>query len=145
EGFHEAIADYPEIEIIHNPVADWLKSKAIDQMKIALQAHSHIDLVYGHNDPMALGARLAAAQVGREEEMKFLGIDALWHEGVQAVIDGQLDATFWYPTCGREAIEYAIKILNGESVPKTVTLPTLLVTQENAQEFQNELKAASNS
>jgi len=143
EGFHDAIANSPEIEIIHNPVADWLKSKAIDQMKIALQAQPHIDLVYGHNDPMALGAYLAAKQVGRETEMKFLGIDALWHEGVQAVIDGQLDATFWYPTCGKEAIEYAAKILRGEEVPKIVTLPTKLITKENAQEFQNELKGAS--
>ncbi len=143
EGFHDAIANSPEIEIIHNPVADWLKSKAIDQMKIALQAQPHIDLVYGHNDPMALGAYLAAKQVGRETEMKFIGIDALWHEGVQAVIDGQLDATFWYPTCGKEAIEYASKILRGEEVPKIVTLPTKLITKENAQEFQNELKGAS--
>lgn len=145
EGFHEAIANLPEIQIIHNPVADWLKSKAIDQMKIALQAQPIIDLVYGHNDPMALGAYLAAKQVGREKEMKFIGIDALWHEGVQAVIDGQLDATFWYPTCGKEAIEYAVKILKGEEVPKKVTLPTKLVTKESAQEFQNELKAASAS
>lgn len=145
EGFHEAIANSPEIKIIHNPVADWLKSKAIDQMKIALQAQPQIDLVYGHNDPMALGAYLAAKQVGREKEMKFIGIDALWHEGVKAVIDGELDATFWYPTCGKEAIEYAMKILKGEQVPKKVTLPTKLLTKENAQEFQNELKAASAS
>ena len=145
QGFHEAIAGSPEIEIIHNPVADWLKSKAIDQMKIALQAHPKIDLVYGHNDPMALGAYLAAKQVERESEMKFLGIDALWHEGVQAAIDGQLDATFWYPTCGKEAIDYAVKILKGEEVPKKITLPTKRITKENAQEFQNELKTASES
>ena len=74
--------------------------------------------------------------------MKFIGIDALWHEGIQAVIDGELDATFWYPTCGAEAIQNAMKILNGESVPKKITLPTALITKENAQEWMNKLKSA---
>ena len=142
EGFKKGISQSPDIEIIHNPVANWLRSQSIDQMKIALQAHSQIDLVYGHNDPMALGAYLAAKQVGREKEMKFIGIDALWHEGIQAVIDGELDATFWYPTCGAEAIQNAMKILNGESVPKKITLPTALITKENAQEWMNKLKSA---
>ena len=139
EGFREVIQKYPDIEIIHDPVANWMRSQAIDQMKTALQAHEHIDLVYGHNDPMALGAYLAAKQVGREKEMKFIGIDALKEEGVRAVLDGELDATFWYPTCGREAILYAVKILNGESVPKHVELPTALITRENAQEWMDKL------
>ncbi|MFB3786831.1 MAG: substrate-binding domain-containing protein [bacterium] len=142
EGFKEAIAAFPGLKIIHNPVANWLRSEAIDQMKIALQAQPKIDLVYGHNDPMALGAYLAAKQVGREKEMKFIGIDALWNEGVQAVIDGELDATFWYPTCGKEAVQTAYKILKGESVPKTITLPTELITKENAQEWRQKLKPA---
>lgn len=139
EGFREAIAAFPGIEIIHDPVANWLRSEAIDQMKTALQAHESIDLVYGHNDPMALGAFLAAKQVGREAEMKFIGIDALRDEGVRAVIDGQLDATFWYPTCGKEAIEYSAKILRGEDVPKRVELPTALITRENAEEWLEKL------
>ncbi|MEW6233960.1 MAG: substrate-binding domain-containing protein [Candidatus Omnitrophota bacterium] len=143
EGFREAIKDFPEIKIVHEPVADWLKSKAVDLMKTALQANPQIDLVYGHNDPMALGAYLAAKQVGREKEMKFIGIDALWHEGVKAVLDGELDATFWYPTCGKEAIEYALKILNGEKVEKTIKLPTALITKENAQEWMDKLKGSA--
>ena len=47
------------------------------QMEIALAAHDHIDLVYAHNDPMAIGAYLAAKAKGRDREMKFIGIDAL--------------------------------------------------------------------
>lgn len=143
EGFREVIARFPGIQIIHDPVANWLRSEAIDQMTVALQAHPQIDLVYGHNDPMALGAYLAAKRVNRDKEMKFIGIDALWHEGVQAVIDGQLDATFWYPTCGKEAIQYAVKILNGEEVPKHIELPTALITKENAQEWMDKLKTGA--
>lgn len=140
EAFREVIAQHPEIKIIHDPVANWLQREAMDQMKIALQAHPQIDLVYAHNDPMAIGAYLAAQQANRHQEMKFIGIDALPHEGIKAVLDGVLDATFWYPTCGQEAIQYAVKIKNGEQVPKDVTLETALITKENAQEWKDRLE-----
>lgn len=139
ESFREAIAAHSEIQIVHEPVANWLQREAIDQMKMALQAQPEINLVYGHNDPMAIGAYISAKQAGREKEMKFIGIDALPNEGVKAVMDGVLDATLWYPTCGQEAIQYAVKIMNGEQVPKKVTLETALITKENAQEWMDKL------
>jgi ribose transport system substrate-binding protein len=126
EGFREVIAKYPGIQILHDPVANWLREEALTQMEIALSAHPHIDLVYAHNDPMAMGAYLAAKAKGREREMKFVGIDALpgLDGGRQAVADGKLDATFVYPTGGREAVELAASILKGVKVPHTVVLAT---------------------
>ena len=70
EGMHEAIAAFPGIRIIHDPVANWLREEAMTQMEIALAAHDHIDLVYAHNDPMAVGAYLAAKAKGRSEERR---------------------------------------------------------------------------
>jgi len=134
EGMREAIAASPGIRIIHDPVANWLREEAMAQMEMALAAHPAIDLVYAHNDPMAVGAWLAARAKGREREMKFIGIDALpgLDGGRQAVADGKLDATFVYPTGGRQAVETAVAILSGQKVPKTVTLPTEKITRENA-------------
>jgi len=137
EGFRAVIKEYPGIEIVHTIVADWLRPRAITQMEIVLRAQEDIDLVYAHNDPMAIGAYLAAENVNREDDMLFVGIDALPDPsgGVKAVIDGKLSATFLYPTCGKEAIEYAVKILNGEDVPKKVTLETAVITKENAEKY----------
>jgi ribose transport system substrate-binding protein len=131
DGFREAIAKSPGIHIIHDPVANWLREEAMTQMEAALQAHPHIDLVYGHNDPMAIGAWLAAKAKSRENEMKFIGIDGLpgLDGGRQAVADGKLAATFVYPTGGHEAIEIAEKILHGEQVPHRITLPTQRITK----------------
>ncbi len=66
--------------------------------------------------------------------MIFVGIDALPQEGVQYVAKGIIDATFYYPTCGKEAIDTALKILAGEKVPKKITLGTKLYTKDNVQQ-----------
>ncbi len=131
DGFREAIAAFPGIKIIHDPVANWLREEAMSQMEAALSAHPHIDLVYAHNDPMAVGAYLAAKAKGRDAEMKFIGIDGLpgLDGGEQAVKDGKLAATFVYPTGGTEAVDMAAKILKGETVPHRVTLPTRTITK----------------
>jgi len=60
-----------------------------------------IDCVYAHNDPGAHGAYLAAKAAGREQEMLFVGIDALPQEGVAYVQQGILDATFQYPLAAK--------------------------------------------
>jgi len=134
EGFREAIAASPDLKIVHDPVANWLREEAMAQMESALAAHEHIDLVYAHNDPMAMGAYLAAKAKGREGEMKFVGIDGLagLDGGRQMVADGKLLATFVYPTGGREAVDAAVRIFAGEKVPHKIVLPTLMITKENA-------------
>ena len=63
----------------------WLEPNARKEMESALTTQKQIDLVYGHNDPGAHGAYLAAKEAGREKQMKFVGIDALPHEGVEYV------------------------------------------------------------
>jgi ribose transport system substrate-binding protein len=130
-GFREAIAAFPDIHIVHDPVANWLREEAMTQMEAALAAHPTIDLVYAHNDPMAVGAYLAAKAKGRDASMTFIGIDGLpgLDGGRQAVIDGKLAATFVYPTGGKEAVETAAKILRGESVPHHITLATQEITK----------------
>jgi ribose transport system substrate-binding protein len=134
EGFREAIQPFSGIQIVHDPVANWLREEAMAQMESALAAHEHIDLVYAHNDPMAMGAYLAAKAKGRDGEMKFIGIDALpgLDGGRQMVADGKLAATFVYPTGGREAVDAAARIFAGEKVPHKIVLPTLMITKENA-------------
>ena len=74
---------------------------------------------------------MAARAVNRENEMLFVGIDALPHEGQIYVQQGILAASFEYPTGGKEAIQTAIEILNGKSVPKEITLSSKVFTQEN--------------
>ena len=109
------------------------------EMESALSRFPQIDLVYAHNDPGAHGAWLAAQAVGREKQIRFVGIDALPHEGITYVKQGFLDATFQYPTGGAEAIETALKILQRETVPKKIVLGSRLFDKTNVDQGGHEL------
>lgn len=136
DGFHEFTDKEPGIKnLLDQQSGDWKQDQAYNIMATALRNHEKIDLVYGHNDPMAYGAYLAAKDAGREKEIKFIGIDALPAEGVTWVKNGELTATFLYATPGAEGLRQAIKFLGGEKVEKTITLPTEKVTSENAAQI----------
>jgi ribose transport system substrate-binding protein len=136
-GFIKGIQNFPEIEIIYEQDGAWLRRRGREIMENALQRYERIDLVYGHNDPMAMGAFLAAENVNRENDIYFIGIDGLPgpEGGAQAVLNNQLSATFLYPTGGKEAIQIAKKILAGEAVEKNITLETATIDSSNAQEY----------
>ena len=128
-GFREALAG-SAIEIVFDADMKWLEPNARQEMESALARFNKIDCVYAHNDPGAHGAYLAAKAAGREKEMLFVGIDALPQEGVAYVQQDILSATFQYPTGAQEAIDTALKIFNGESVPKKITLGSRLFDKE---------------
>ncbi|MBK8252099.1 MAG: substrate-binding domain-containing protein [Polyangiaceae bacterium] len=141
-GFREGLdlANNKDIQVVFEADMAWLEPNARKEMASALATQSDIQLVYAHNDPGAHGAYLAAKEADKHGAMKFIGIDALPHEGIRYVKDGILDATFAYPTGGAEAIETAIKILQGEKVEKKITLGTRIYTKENVAKGGEEIK-----
>lgn len=132
-GFIKGIdrAAHPDLDIVFTADMQWLEPNARREMASALSTHPHIDLVYAHNDPGAHGAYLAAKEAGRDKEMKFVGVDALPHEGVEYVRQGILDATFMYPTGGEDALRVAQQLLQGRTQPKKIVLGTRMFTKEN--------------
>jgi ribose transport system substrate-binding protein len=137
DGFHAFTDKESGIKyLLNNQSGDWKQDKAYNIMATALRNNEKIDLVYGHNDPMAYGAYLAIKDAGRDKDIKFiLGIDALPDEGVTWVHKGELTATFLYATPGAEGLRQAVKLLNGEKIPPVITLPTMLVDKNNAEEI----------
>ena len=132
-GFLEGVQldSNPGLRIVFAGEMQWLEPDARREMESALATNPRIDVVFAHNDPGAHGAWLAARAAGREKSMKFVGIDALPHEGQQYVAQGILDATFLYPTGGPEAIATALDILHGKPAPKKIVLGTRLFTRAN--------------
>ncbi len=139
DGFWAGMGKEPDVKSLMQPVdCDWKQQKGYDAMTTALKSFEKIDLVYGHNDPIAYGAFLAAKDAGREKEIKILGIDGLPDLGVSWVAKGELTATFLYPTPGAEGVRQGLKIMAGEKVPHTITLPTMTIDHTNAEQILKE-------
>lgn len=146
-GAREVLIRYPQIHVVADPVADWIQAQAKDRMTEVLRVQPQIDVVYGHNDPMAVGGYLAAKELGREKEMIFIGVDGLGGPsgGIKKVVDGVLAATFVYPLGVREAVDIAQKIVKDPAFKpeKEITLNSTMVTAENAAELYQKLTVST--
>ncbi|WP_222853422.1 substrate-binding domain-containing protein [Fodinicola acaciae] len=137
KGFNDGIKANPKIKVIQKREAKWLKEDATRVMNQWLAQGLKIDLVYGENDPMALGAYLAASSANKQKAIKFIGTDglAIPDGGIRAVQLGQLNGTFIYPTGAKEAADAVEALVNGKTVNKKQTLDIEPVTPANAQQL----------
>ncbi len=101
---------------------NWNKEDAIPVVDSLLRIYPDVDLIYAHNDRMAIGASEVARRLGRDN-IKIIGIDAAPNIGIQAVADSIIDATFLYPTEGYRLIQTALAILKNEPYNRETILP----------------------
>ena len=138
-GAWDVLKAHPGIRSVASVEAQWLQSNARDRMTEILRAHPEIDVLYGHNDPMAVGAYLAAQELGREKEMIFIGVDGLTGEagGIRKVIDGVLAATFTYPLCTDKAVEIGYQLISNPNFrpDKQYEVKSQMVTIQNANQL----------
>ena len=137
-GMIDVLSTTPNIHIVATNDAGWLRKSAEQAFDSILNQQPHIDLVFAHNDQMALGAHDAAVRKGRAKEMLFVGVDALPGKGlgVEMVADSILDATFIYSTGGDRVIQVAMDILEGRSYSRENILSTALINRQNARIMQ---------
>jgi ribose transport system substrate-binding protein len=143
DGFRMGLEDegLSEKNIIFSQNADWLRERAVPAAAAAFQSNPDIDVLYGHNDPMAEGAYIAAQDAGIDvSKVLVIGIDGLPTPdgGIMSVLEGRIGVTFVYPTGGRQAIEWA-RLLLEEHVnpPLWLVLPFDEINPSNAQEICN--------
>lgn len=101
---------------------NWNKDDAIPVVDSLLRIYPDVDLIYAHNDRMAIGASEVARRLGRDD-IRIIGIDAAPNIGIRAVADSIIDATFLYPTEGHRLIQTALAILKGEPYDRETLLP----------------------
>lgn len=101
---------------------NWNKEDAVLVVDSLLTVYPDVDLIYAHNDRMAIGASEVASRRGRRD-IKIIGIDAAPDIGIRAVADSVIDATFLYPTEGHRVLQTALAILKGEPYERETILP----------------------
>lgn len=135
QGFREVVDKEPGIKLIAHVIAHYERVLALKAMEDILRAHRNIDVVYCHNDDMALGVMQAFREAGRKGEAKILGVDGIQAEALQAILDGEMFATWLYLPLGSEGAELAARILAGQKVPRKIVLPSPMITKANALDF----------
>jgi ribose transport system substrate-binding protein len=126
----------PKVEIVQSVSADYKRELALTAMNDLLQRYGpgEVDVIYTHNDAMALGVVQALETANRLEEFKVVGIDGQ-NEAIQAIKDGKIVVTFTYDNAGKEACESASKLLAGETIDKQWVLPTNTIDAANVDDW----------
>jgi ribose transport system substrate-binding protein len=126
----------PEVKVVASQVANYTREPAIKFMEDALQRfkEGEIQLVYAHNDDMALGAVTALEAANRQGGVQVVGIDGE-NAAYDAIKAGKMVATFTYHFVAPEGIQYGYKIAKGEKLDKEIVLPTHQVDASNVDQF----------
>lgn len=120
KGFMEIMAANPGVKVVESKTGEWSRDKAKQVVEAWLAAGVKFDLVYAHNDDMALGAIDALKAAGKKpgKDVLLISID-----GIKAAFDaidrGELNCTVeCNPLLGPLGFESLMKAMKGETLPK---------------------------
>lgn len=129
EGFHN-IAD-EKLNVVASQTANFDRTEGMTVMENMLQSNGNIKAVFAANDEMALGAVEAVAGAGKD--ILVVGFDAT-DDAIAAIKAGRMGATIAQQPdlIGQTAVENAVKLINGETIEKSIPVEVTLITKDNA-------------
>lgn len=137
KGFDDYMAGHPEFTIVASQTGDFARDKGRQVAETLLQAHPEANVIYAHNDEMAIGAISAIEAAGKAagKDVLILSIDG-GREIIQLIIDGKVNAVCeCNPRFGPKAFDTAVAFANGETIPGKIINPDNFYTIENAAEM----------
>ncbi|HTH14520.1 MAG TPA: substrate-binding domain-containing protein, partial [Spirochaetia bacterium] len=121
KGFTDEIAKYPGLKIIKSQSGDFNRAGGKQVMEAFLKSDGDkINVVYAHNDDMAIGAIQAIEAAGKVpgKDIIVVSIDGV-HDGFQALIDGKISYIVeCNPLLGNKGFDAIAKAVIGETLPK---------------------------
>ncbi|MDO5039428.1 ribose ABC transporter substrate-binding protein RbsB [Clostridium sp.] len=130
KGFHNVLDKDKKANFISIQAADFDRQKGLQVMENIIQRNSDIQVVFAHNDEMALGASKAIQAAGLNTIV--IGFDGN-DDAKNAIEAGTMDATIAQQPdeIGALGVELAAKIYNGEKVDKNIAADLKIYTNEN--------------
>ena len=124
------IAD-SKLTVVTSQTANFARTEGMTVMENMLQANPDIQAVFAANDEMALGAMEAISGAGKN--IMVMGFDAT-DDAIASIKAGQMAGTIAQQPdlIGSTAVEYALKLIAGEGIPKSVPVEVTLITADNA-------------
>ncbi len=119
-GFKEAIADKTNFTIAASQTGNFTRAEGQQVMESFLKSVPKIDVLYAHNDDMALGAidAIKAAGLKPGEDIIIIGVDAV-KKAFEAIVAGEMNCTVeCSPLLGPQLVDNINKLMAGETLPK---------------------------
>ena len=134
EGFADVIGEDSKFEIVASQSGDFTRSGGKQVTEAILKSNPDIDLIFAHNDDMALGAIEALEAAGKKPgtDVKIVSIDAV-KDGMTALSEGQINFIVeCSPLLGDQLMETVEKVAAGEEVEKRIVTEETTFDQEQA-------------
>ena len=132
-GFRDAIAAFPDLEIVAAVKSEGDIEKLVNEFPAFVNQYPEANIAFGHTDILCQTAAKVLDSLGKKDQLFYLGVDGTPgpNGGLQAIDDGFLNATMLYPTGGTEVIQLAMNIHNKESFDKQNKLQTTVIDDRN--------------
>jgi simple sugar transport system substrate-binding protein len=121
KAFAEGIANSPGLTIIDSQTGDFQRDQGKQVMEALLKKHpaGTFDILYAHNDDMALGAMQAIEEAGLKpgKDIMIISLDGE-KEALQAIVDGKINCVVeCNPMTGPLVFDAVEKVLAGQKIP----------------------------
>ena len=141
KGFEEVIKADPRFKIIRSQTGDFTRAKGKEVMEAFLKAEGKkINVLYAHNDDMAIGAIQAIEEAGLKpgKDITIISVDAV-KGAFEAMIAGKLNVTVeCSPLLGPQLMQAVKDLVAGKTLPKRiVTQEGIFPMEVAAKEFPN--------
>lgn len=136
QGFLDTIEGHEEYKVVNVQHGTGELEVAMDLMEKVIHSGVSFDVVFGGNDPTALGA-LAAMQMNQKMDGILLyGIDGS-PDGKVMINEGYMEGSSAQRpiVIANRALKMAYDYLDGKEVEKLVTVPVTMITRDNIDEF----------
>jgi simple sugar transport system substrate-binding protein len=141
KGFEEIISGDPRMKIIRSQTGDFTRAKGKEVMEAFLKAEGKkINVLYAHNDDMAIGAIQAIEEAGMKPgtDITIISIDGV-KGAFEAMMAGKLNVTVeCSPLLGPQLMATVKDLVAGKQIPpRIVTKEGIFPKEVAAAEFPN--------
>ena len=135
KGFAEIIAADPRYKIIRSQTGDFTRAKGKEVMEAFLKAEGKkINVLFAHNDDMAIGAIQAIEEAGMKPgtDITIISIDGV-KGAFEAMIAGKLNVTVeCSPLLGPQLMAAVKDVVAGKPIPKRIVTEESVFPRETA-------------
>lgn len=135
KGFEEIIKADPKFKIVRSQTGDFTRAKGKEVMEAFLKAEGKgINVLYAHNDDMAIGAIQAIEEAGLKpaKDIIIISIDAV-KGAFEAMMQGKLNVSVeCSPLLGPQLMRAVKDVVAGKPVPKRIVTEEGVFPMETA-------------